>query len=164
MTNVIILLGGLSHTVLAEKLYTSYSPLNLQANVPVQCSESDQYVWKDSQSFFSSVQDCTKKGSGSSDLTASVSQCLSTTYPNLSQNCAKCFGEDVDCGATNCRGACQHGDSQSCQTCLKPCTAAHAKCTGIANLQTNTTSTTTKNGVMSVVVGHVLFVGVMLML
>ena len=161
---VVVLLGN-SNVVMGGKLYNSYTPLILQANATNQCTQSDQEIWQssssDSSSFYDSIQSCTQQNAASDDMTNSVSQCISTSYPGLSQSCAHCFGADVDCGATNCRGTCQVLASQSCQTCLSPCTEVLAQCTGTTDLPSNTTSTTTKSGLVNHMIGSAAFVVMM---
>jgi hypothetical protein len=118
----------------SEKIYTSFAPLRLASTT--QCSESDKKLWTGTQSnqFFSNIRSCTSQSVGSSDMTTDVSNCLKNIYADLSSGCSTCFGEDVDCGATNCRVPCQEASSTSCQKCLQPCTQSLVSCTGTTNL------------------------------
>lgn len=122
----------------AERVYSSITPLRLQSN-GTQCSDSDRQLWQSSSSnnrqFFNNVDTCGSAAAGSTDITADVSSCLNQIYPDMSSDCAQCFGSSVDCGATNCRVPCQADpDSTECQICLEPCSAGLATCTGTTNL------------------------------
>ena len=128
---------SLHHFVFGEKIYSSVHPLQMQAN-STQCSDSDRNTWQSSSSannqFFNNIDTCTSQAAGSTDLTSNVTNCMTTVYPNLSQSCAQCFGEDVDCGATNCRVPCQNNSNGSeCQSCLQPCSNTLSTCTGTTN-------------------------------
>ena len=133
----------------SEKLYTSYTPVQLLSDSASQCQESDRDLWNGSSKnaqFFSNIQTCTVQGTGSTNLTQNVSNCLTTIYPSLSTSCADCFAADVDCGATNCRSPCQDSASSACQTCLQPCTQTLVACTGTTNLPSSKASTGSSNG------------------
>jgi hypothetical protein len=103
-------------------------------------------------------------------MTVSVSTCLNKIYPDIGADCAKCFGEDADCGATNCRVPCQDSLSSSCQNCLGPCTSALTVCTGTADIPQSTVTSTNDaastmarswvvmSAVFGVVMSHVLIV------
>ena len=142
MRAVHILAGVLSifgKSTYSEKIYTSYTPLRLQSSA--QCAESDYKLWTGSQSnqFYNNIRSCTVQNTASTDITNGVSECLQNIYPDLSPGCAQCFGEDVDCGATNCRVPCQEASSTSCQICLQPCTQTLVSCAGTTNLPADTT-------------------------
>jgi len=133
----------------SEKIYTSYTPLQLLSDTTSQCQDSDRALWEGSSKnaqFFSNIQTCTVQGAGSTNLTQNVSSCLTTIYPSLSTSCADCFAADVDCGATNCRSPCQDSSSSACQTCLQPCTQALVSCAGTTNLPSSKSSTGSANG------------------
>ena len=131
----------------SEKIYTSFAPLRLLSTS--QCSESDKKLWTGTQSnqFLSNIESCTSQNAGSSDMTTDVSNCLKNIYADLSSGCATCFGEDVDCGATNCRVPCQDSSSTSCQKCLQPCTQSLVSCSGTTNLPSDSSrQTDSKSG------------------
>ena len=133
----------------SEKIYTSYTPVQLLSDSAAQCQDSDRNLWEGSSKnaqFFSNIQTCTVQGTGATNLTQNVSSCLTTIYPSLSTSCAECFGTDVDCGATNCRSPCQDAASSACQTCLQPCTQALVSCTGTTNLPSSKSTTGSSNG------------------
>lgn len=127
-----------SRMILAEKLYSSITPLQLQSN-GTQCSDQDRQIWQSSSSnsrqFYSNIETCGRLAAGSTDITSNVSSCLTQIHSDLSASCAECFGAAVDCGATNCRVPCQaDSNSPECQVCLEPCTSALASCAGTTNL------------------------------
>jgi hypothetical protein len=137
-------------TTRSEKIYSSIAPIRLQSN-GTQCSDSDRSIWQSSSSnnrqFYSNIDSCGSAAAGSTDMTSEVSSCLTQIYPDLSASCAECFGSDVDCGATNCRIPCQaNSNSNECQTCLEPCSAAVATCTGTTNLPKS--DSTSSSGVL----------------
>ena len=139
--------------------------MRLQSSGTDECSSNEKDLWQSSIAandlFYDNVQTCTFQNAASSNLTLSVQNCLEGIYSDLSSNCAACFGESVDCGATNCRGVCQDDtSSQNCQTCLSPCTSQLAVCTGTTNLPNNQTSTITTTKA-SVSVHHVSLVTVL---
>lgn len=144
------------HLGQSEKIYTSYQPLVLQSSASNQCTSSDKQLWQSSPNasvkFFQDIALCSFQGAGSTDLSQNITQCLTSMNPNLSESCARCFAEDVDCGATNCRVPCQQDVSSSqCQICLQPCTQSLSSCTGTVYLPSTqavptTTTTTTSAG------------------
>jgi hypothetical protein len=142
-------------TASAEIIYSSVAPLRLQTN-GTQCSDTDRQIWQSTASnnrqFFNNIDTCGKQAAGATDITTNVTSCMTQIYPDLSENCAKCYGSSVDCGATNCRVPCQAGENTSeCQTCLQPCTAALASCAGTTNLPESTASSS--NSASSLIMG-----------
>ena len=143
----LVFAGGFT-TIVSEKIYTSYTPIQLLSDSAAQCQDSDRDLWSGSSKnaqFFSNIQTCTVQGAGSTNLTENVSSCLTTIYPTLSTSCADCFAADVDCGATNCRSPCQDTSSSACQTCLQPCSQTLVSCTGTTNLPSSKSTTGSAN-------------------
>lgn len=133
----------------SERIYKSYTPVQLLSDSASQCQDEDRDLWGGSSKnaqFFVNIQTCTVQGAGSTNLTQNVSSCLTNIYPSLSTSCADCFAADVDCGATNCRSPCQDASSSACQTCLQPCTQTLVSCAGTTNLPSSKASTGSSNG------------------
>jgi hypothetical protein len=133
----------------SERIYNSYTPVQLLSDSTSQCQDSDRDLWSGSSQnaqFYSNIETCTVQGAGSTNLTENVSSCLTSIYPSLSTSCADCFAADVDCGATNCRSPCQDSSSSACQTCLEPCTQTLVACAGTTNLPSSKSSTGSSNG------------------
>lgn len=95
------------------------------------CTENESKLWQNEYSFTSNMINCAVKGSGSGGATAS---CMVAVYNGqLTNGCAKCFGDTVDCGYRNCGNLCAKAAySPDCLACTeaKGCNSALAQCTG----------------------------------
>ena len=92
------------------------------------CTQEMAVSWLDNSSFSSDIQQCAAEAFGNGKH---VGPCLKSKYPVLSDDCAACFGDIVDCGRIHCIQECADV-SEECISCTERagCNSQLASCTG----------------------------------
>lgn len=104
----------------------------MHSGTPNLCTAGDksEFVYRKNISFAKQWEVCGREAWGNSTDTT---KCLRRVYPNLSENCAACFGTHASCSKSKCFWTCGFGSDSSCQDCSNTyCTPALATCTGVA--------------------------------
>ena len=97
-----------------------------------QCSESESSLWINNYGFTEKIKSCAIQNMGSGDGTA---KCLVGHFSGLSDSCASCFGQTVECGKKNCQKFClADSAAPACLECTEKagCNAALNTCTGFS--------------------------------
>ena len=96
-----------------------------------QCSDSEYALWNGSSDFTHHIKECAIINMGAGEA---VKNCLVNKYGGaLRSDCAKCFGDTVQCGRDHCAAACaKDSGSPGCLKCTKDkgCVDLQNNCTG----------------------------------
>lgn len=101
-----------------------------------QCSENDRRdtIHNSNADFKATWKACGKSTNGS---VSGTTGCLKRHYPELSLECAECFGNFVGCARSHCWTQCwRNPDGASCESCsTSHCQPRLLSCTGIPEEQ-----------------------------
>lgn len=124
-----------------DKLYSEpeeYNTLVFGAKTPVkdlkanQCSANDKekFIHRTHPTFAEKVRGCGRASLGDK---ADTAKCLCKEHPELTSDCANCWGDTVACTKEECTWECMFNDrSDDCRRCSKEkCVPALAACTGV---------------------------------
>ena len=94
------------------------------------CTQEMADCWLDKPTFSVDIQECAVEKFG---MGSEVATCLKGKYSVLSDDCAACFGETVDCGRIKCIQDCANDSfADQCIGCTESagCNSELVTCTG----------------------------------